>query len=48
VELPLQNLGRLVGDVRYVFLDYDFQTFPGTNGVNSDFYVITVGLLFDL
>lgn len=48
VELPLQNLGRIVGDVRYVFLDYDFQTFPGTNGVNSDFYVITAGLQFDL
>jgi opacity protein-like surface antigen len=48
VEIPIQHMGRIVGDVRYVFLDYDFKTFPGTNGLNYDFYVIKAGLMFDL
>ena len=48
VELPLGPVGKLVGDIRYVFLNYNFKTFPGSNGVNSNFYVITVGLLFGL
>jgi opacity protein-like surface antigen len=48
VEVPLGPVGKLVGDVRYVFLDYNFKNFPGTNGLKSDFYVITVGLLFGL
>ena len=47
-ELPLGTSAKLVGDIRYVFLDYDFQTIPGTHGVNSDFYVISAGLLFNL
>jgi opacity protein-like surface antigen len=48
LELPLGTVGKLVGDVRWVFLDYDFQQFPGSNGVKNDFYVITVGLMFGL
>ena len=48
LELPLGTVGKLVGDIRYVFLNYNFKTFPGSNGVNSNFYVITVGLLFGL
>jgi len=48
VELPLGASVRLVGDIRYVFLDYSFETVPGTEGVDSDSYVITVGLLFGL
>ena len=48
VELPLGGRMRFVGDVRYVYLDYGFRQFPGTSGVNSDFYVITLGLLFRL
>jgi hypothetical protein len=47
VELPLGSVGKLVGDVKFVFLDYDFKKVPG-NGVNSNFYVITAGLLFGL
>ena len=48
VELPVGDVGKVVGDIRYVFLDYNFKTVPGTNGLNSDFYVITAGLLFGL
>ena len=47
-ELPLGAHTKLVGDVRYVFLNYDFKQFPGSSGLSSDFYVITVGLLFAL
>jgi opacity protein-like surface antigen len=48
VELPLGSVGKLVGDIRYVFLDYKFKDFPGSNGVNSNFYIISAGLLFGL
>jgi opacity protein-like surface antigen len=48
VELPLGSVGKLVGDIRYVFLNYNFKTFPGSNGVNSNFYVITAAILFGL
>lgn len=48
VELSLGVAMKLVGDIRYVFLDYNFENFPGTEGVNSDFYIVTAGLLFGL
>jgi hypothetical protein len=48
LELPLGSAAKLVGDIRYVFLDYKFKDFPGSNGVSSNFYVMTVGLLFNL
>ena len=48
VDIPLGSRAKLVGDVRYVFLDYDFKQFPGSSGLNADFYVITAGLLFGL
>jgi opacity protein-like surface antigen len=48
VELPIGSIAKLVGDIRYVFLDYNFKTLPGSNGVNSNFYVLTAGLLFGL
>ena len=48
VELPVGSTAKLVGDIRYVFLNYNFKALPGSNGVNSDFYVITAGLLFGL
>jgi hypothetical protein len=47
-DLPLGSAARLVGDIRYVFLNYDFKNFPGSNGVNSNFYIITVTVLFEL
>jgi len=45
VEFPIGQLGKVVGDLRYVFLDYDFNEFPGSNDVNADFYVFTIGFL---
>ncbi len=48
VELPVGSVVRLVGDIRYVFLNYDFKNLPGSNGINSNFYVATAGLLFNL
>jgi hypothetical protein len=47
LDLPAGSVVRIVGDIRYVFLDYDFKNVPGS-GVNSNFYVITAGLLFNL
>lgn len=46
LELPLGLGTKLVGDVKYVFLDYEFKNFPGSGGVNSNFYVVSIGLLF--
>jgi opacity protein-like surface antigen len=48
VELPVGPSLKLTGDVRYVFLNYDFKQIPGTGDLKSDFYVATVGLLFGL
>lgn len=48
VELPMGRYSHLIGDVRYVFLNYDFKQFPGSSGLNSNFYVITVGVLFGI
>ena len=47
-ELPVGSSAKIVGDIRYVFLDYNFKSIPGVNGLNSDFYVVTAGLLFNL
>ncbi len=47
VEIPA-GAGSFVGDIRYVFLNYNFQKFPGSDGVKSNFYVITFGYLFGL
>ena len=48
VELPLGRNTRLTGDIRYVFLDYEFEEIPGLDDVESDFYVISIGLFFGL
>ena len=47
VELPLGGRTKLTGDVRYVFLNYNFDQVPGAQ-VDRDSYVATVGLLFGL
>lgn len=47
-ELPVGRHAKVFGDVRYVFLNYDFKQFPGSPGTNSNFYVINLGLLFGL
>ena len=48
VELPLGSRFKLTGDIRYVFLNYDFKEIPGSADLKSNFYVITAGLLFVL
>lgn len=46
VELPVGPSFKLTADIRYVFLNYDFKTVTKHDNPNSNFYVITVGLLF--
>ena len=48
VELPVGSRYKLTGDIRYVFLNYDFKEIPGSSAAKSDFSVITVGWLFVL
>ncbi|MBN2183904.1 MAG: porin family protein [Candidatus Krumholzibacteriota bacterium] len=48
VELPVGENVKLTGDIRYVFLDYDFEAIPGSDDLDSNFYVITAGVLFEL
>lgn len=51
VEIPLGETVKLTGDVKYVFLNYDdledFGDVP-LDDVNSNFYVINVGIAFGL
>jgi opacity protein-like surface antigen len=48
IELPASPKIKLFGDIRYVFLDYEFKDLPDAvlDGVKSNFYSINVGLLF--
>jgi len=46
LEIPLGNPVMLTTDFRYVFLDYDFGEVPGAGEINSDFFIVTAGLLF--
>jgi opacity protein-like surface antigen len=48
VELNLFSFVKLVGDMRYVILDYNFKSLPGSNGVISSSPVMTASLLFGL
>jgi opacity protein-like surface antigen len=50
IELPASPNVRLFGDIRYVFIDYEFKNLPGAvlDGVKSDFYSINAGILFRL
>ena len=48
VELPVGNNSKFIGDIRYVFLDYDFDSIPGIGDKNSDFYVLSLSFLFGL
>jgi len=47
VEIPLGGMD-LVGDLRYVFLDRQFPGLEDITSLNSDFLMITAGLLFRL
>jgi opacity protein-like surface antigen len=46
VELPVAEQFNLTADVRYVFLNYDFEDFPGSNNIESNFYVLAFGFLY--
>ncbi|MBN1998680.1 porin family protein [candidate division KSB1 bacterium] len=48
VELPVGTNFKLAGDIRYVFLDYNFEEIPGSSDVKSNFFVIMAGLLYNL
>jgi len=48
LEIPFGKRARLYGDVRWVYLNYDFKSFPGSEGTESDFYMINAGVLFIL
>ncbi len=48
LEIPFGSGTKLYGDIRYVFLDYEFKQLPGSEGLESDFYIITVGLLWGM
>ncbi|HEX9655047.1 MAG TPA: outer membrane beta-barrel protein [bacterium] len=47
VEIPMGGNSRLTGDLRYVFLDYSFDSIPFQD-VDSNFYMISAGFLFGL
>ena len=44
VDAPLGDRTNLTLDLRYVFLDYKFETVPGVGDVKNDFYMVTAGL----
>ena len=48
LEVPLGSVAKLTGDLRYVFLDYNWETVPGQGDVKDDFYMVTTGVLFNL
>ncbi len=53
VQIPLSGSVEspnsiLTADLKYVFLNYNFQKMPGSSGLKSDFVVLSIGLLFGL
>jgi hypothetical protein len=46
-EVPLGR-AKLTADVRYVFLNYNFQQVPELSGLHSDFFMVTFGILFGI
>ena len=48
LEIPLGSAAVLAGDLRYVFIDYNFDAVPGSDEIDSNFYMATAGLLFNL
>jgi len=52
-EIPLTRSENppgaiLTADFRYVFLNYNFTEVPGSKDISSDYFVVTVGLLFGI
>ncbi len=48
VEVPLGKSMKLTGDIRYTFLDYNFEKVPGDDDLKSDFFMFTAGIMFGL
>jgi hypothetical protein len=48
LEVPLAEAVSLTSDVRWVFLDSEFGELPEAANRDTDFYVITAGVLFGL
>lgn len=46
VDIPLSEAAFLTTDFRYTFIDYEFQEVPGTDEINSDFFIVKAGLMF--
>ena len=44
-EIPLGSVS-IAADIRYVFIDYDFETSPTSKDIKADFYAVTVSLLW--
>ena len=44
-EIPLGNIS-IAADIRYVFIDYQFETSPTSNDIKSDFYAVALSLLW--
>lgn len=47
IELPIGGKTKLVGDVRFVFLNFKFDQIPFQD-VKGDFYIVSGGILFGL
>jgi opacity protein-like surface antigen len=48
LELPVGQRFKFTADFRYIFLNYDVNTIPGSGDIASDSYVFTAGFLFGL
>jgi opacity protein-like surface antigen len=48
LEIPAGTTSKFMIDIRYVFLNYNFEDFPGSDNLNSNFFIITTGILFGL
>ena len=48
LEIPAGKKTKFMADIRYVFLNYDFEEIPGSSDLNSNFFIITAGFLFGL
>lgn len=48
LELPIGTNAKFIADLRYVFIDYNFDYVPGFSDTKSNFYLLSAGLLFNL
>ncbi len=47
ISFPVAEKWNLIGDIRYVFLNYDIEDLPDFDS-NADFYMITGGLQYEV